>query len=110
MIDSILNKRNRPFRVIVSIVTVWAFLSSTLITDIAWAFKTEEKPQELFLNHAISLPSSLGRIKDRYTGTIGKTIIHIQDAHCNYSCQKSIAGIADYLTANYGVKTALLEG
>ncbi|MDD5422907.1 MAG: hypothetical protein PHT32_05760, partial [Candidatus Omnitrophica bacterium] len=59
---------------------------------------------------AISILPSLGSISDSYRGTNGKTVIHIQDAHCNYSCQHSIDGLMDYLNKEYKVSTALLEG
>lgn len=59
----------------------------------------------------IDLPLSLGYIKERYKAEAEKpTIIYIQDAHCNYSCQKSIEGIIGYFSKNYGVNLAALEG
>ncbi|MBF0253275.1 MAG: hypothetical protein HQL29_05600 [Candidatus Omnitrophica bacterium] len=37
-------------------------------------------------------------------------VIHIQDAHCNYSCQKQISEIINYVNTKYGVDTLNLEG
>jgi hypothetical protein len=40
----------------------------------------------------------------------GKTVIHIQDAHCNYAAQRSIADILGYLSNEYGVYAVNCEG
>lgn len=59
----------------------------------------------------ISVPLNLGEIRDRFVGTNGKTIIHIQDAHCNYAAQNSIEGIIGSITATHGnVDLLSLEG
>jgi len=58
----------------------------------------------------LHLPASLGEIKKLYTGTNGKTVINIQDSHCNYSCQKNINLIFDLLSKKTNVDTALIEG
>ncbi|MFH1846805.1 MAG: glycosyltransferase, partial [Candidatus Omnitrophota bacterium] len=39
-----------------------------------------------------------------------KIVIHIQDAHCNYSAQQKISGIIKYLAQKYGINTINLEG
>jgi len=44
------------------------------------------------------------------TGSEHPIVINIQDAHTDYSCQKAIQGIAEYLSSEYGVSVALLEG
>ncbi|MCK4818513.1 hypothetical protein KA005_22275, partial [bacterium] len=56
------------------------------------------------------LPYSAGDIKTKFKGDPGKTVVHIQDAHCNYACQHKISDIIDYLNAEYGVDTLDLEG
>ncbi|MDD5633756.1 MAG: hypothetical protein PHW46_00575, partial [Candidatus Omnitrophica bacterium] len=38
------------------------------------------------------------------------TVIHIQDAHCNYDAQKKIAEIIKYLNEQYGITSVNLEG
>ncbi|UCD55313.1 MAG: tetratricopeptide repeat protein, partial [Candidatus Omnitrophota bacterium] len=58
----------------------------------------------------LEIPLNFGNVKNKHKGANGKTIIHIQDAHCNYSCQKSIKGILNYLTSEYDIDLALLEG
>ena len=39
-----------------------------------------------------------------------KTVIHLQDAHCNYAAQTKISEIIEYLTRTYDVDTINLEG
>ena len=57
------------------------------------------------------LPEYLGHIKDQYrSNKPNKTIIHIQDAHCNYAAQQKIAEIIGYINKEYGVSTVNLEG
>ena len=59
----------------------------------------------------LQLPLSLGYVKKIYSAETEKpTVIYIQDAHCNYSCQKSIEGIVGYFNKNYGVNLATVEG
>ncbi len=87
-----------------------------------------------------ALPPSLGAIKDawqpafagsrlgqNYTSSVVEkdnfglartvsgptnqfTIIHIQDAHCNYYAQHAIVKILEYLAKEYGISTINLEG
>ena len=40
----------------------------------------------------------------------GKTIVYIQDAHCNYEAQKNIANILEYLIKEHGIKMVFVEG
>jgi glucosamine-6-phosphate deaminase len=58
----------------------------------------------------LQVPLQLGNVVDHFKGNNGKTVIHIQDAHCYYSCQKSIEGLVRYLNREYGVDLALMEG
>ncbi len=65
-----------------------------------------------------TLPQSLGTIKDAWSSSNpltrspanSQTIIHIQDAHCNYYAQHAISGILEYLSKEYGASTINLEG
>ncbi len=65
-----------------------------------------------------SLPPFLGTVKDAWSSSNpltrspanSLTIIHIQDAHCNYYAQHAIANILEYLTREYGVAAINLEG
>ena len=58
----------------------------------------------------IKIPQTLGTLKDVYKGKSDKTVIHIQDAHCNYSCQQKIALILDILYKKWGFSAINLEG
>lgn len=56
-------------------------------------------PQELgYIQEAVQVPGS------------ERTVIHIQDAHCNYAAQKQISDILGYLTSEYGIDAVNCEG
>ncbi|HRZ14072.1 MAG TPA: hypothetical protein P5110_01050 [Candidatus Omnitrophota bacterium] len=60
-----------------------------------------------------SIPANLGNVKEIYqpeTTITSKTIIQIQDAHCNYEAQKNLAQILDYLVKNYNLRLIMVEG
>ncbi len=59
---------------------------------------------------SVSLPVRLGEIMSQFKGPLDKTIIHIRDAHCDYSAQHSIAGMVGYFRDTYGVDLIALEG
>jgi len=123
----------RPFKVIVSIITLWSFLFSTslgglsitaksAIVDKAWAatqsledFSGQPKDwsgswsSETDLD-SFYIPFNLGQVKKRVAGTNGKAIIHILDAHCDYSAQNAVASLISYINANYGTDIVFLEG
>ncbi|MFA5147407.1 MAG: hypothetical protein WC515_08535 [Candidatus Omnitrophota bacterium] len=112
--------------------TLVAFLFNIVSYDTAWAAGTSpsEFPHvgpdrnggpgvtnELRVN-TFALPEYLGRIKETWLPSskpdtrypIPNTVIHIQDAHCNYAAQHKIADILDYLNTKYGIDTINLEG
>ena len=96
----------------VSAITLCAFLSNTLFLDIGWARETASPPaiQEFNLD-TFALPLSLGHVKDTYKANNSKkTVIHIQDAHCNYYAQHKITDVIGYLNREYGISTVNLEG
>lgn len=98
------------YRAIISAITLCAFLSNTFFLDVSWAYSREATNVERVDIDRFNLPLNLGHIKDTYQGTNRKTIIHIQDAHCNYSCQKSLHNIIGYFSKEHGIDLALLEG
>lgn len=60
----------------------------------------------------LKLPSQIGSVKETYlspTGS-GKSIIQIQDAHCNYEAQKNLSRILEYLIKEQKVTLVLVEG
>ena len=102
------------FRRTVALITLIAFITTSLPVDMARAAGTpSELPgggsdraggagvlKELRVD-TFSLPASLGHIRDSWSSandpTIQRsshpTIIHIQDAHCNYAAQRKISDI-----------------
>ncbi len=56
-------------------------------------------------------PLEFSTLQEFHQGDAGKPlIIHIQDAHSNYSGQKNLAATLDYLIRKYGTTTVLVEG
>ncbi len=123
----------KMFRVITALVTLLCFLVTTGLGDVfvhtAWAAKAPlvqtvptgiEDP--LFVSElnieTFVLPQNLGTIEDTWSPSTErkiknkrrKTIIHIQDAHCNYDAQHKIARIIDHLGMKYGIDVVNLEG
>jgi phosphotransferase system HPr-like phosphotransfer protein len=114
----------KPFRVLVCLVTLVAFISTSVFSDAAWAVTTTpmftgrdvgaaDGPgnfKELNVD-TFTLPAFLGMINDQHNAGEGsKTVIHIQDAHCNYACQMRISEIIDHLAGEYGIRAVNLEG
>jgi hypothetical protein len=60
----------------------------------------------------LKLPAQMGMIKESYSANsgAGKTIIQIQDAHCNYEAQKKLASILEYLIKEQKIKLVMVEG
>lgn len=56
------------------------------------------------------IPENLATIKDRHQGTSGRTILYIQDAHCNFEAQSNNAKILEDLVKNYGFTLVAVEG
>jgi hypothetical protein len=61
------------------------------------------------------IPSQYGGVKEVFeaegTKQSGeKTIIYLQDAHCNYEAQKNMAKVLESLIEQYGLKLILVEG
>ncbi len=122
----------KPFKVIVSAITLMAFLFNTLSYDLAWAARTPLELTSVGPNRAggpglfkkldvstFALPESLGHIKDAWSPSSElrpttydqrPTIIHIQDAHCNYDAQHKTEEIIGYLNREYGIDVINLEG
>ena len=103
-----LSLKKEIYKRITSLITVCAFLANTVMADFAWALGAPRIEQ--YNACKIEVPFRFGSIEESYIGTNGKTVIHIQDAHCNYSCQESIKNLLGHLTDKYGVDLALLEG
>ncbi|MDD5439331.1 MAG: hypothetical protein PHS37_04015, partial [Candidatus Omnitrophica bacterium] len=103
----------------VSMVTLAAFVLSDAgmgpFAGCAWAVPSVRSPQQESAQindpRDFSLPPYLGSVKDSSFPPDGRRfVIHIQDAHCNYSAQHRIAEIIEYCTKTYGATTINLEG
>jgi len=121
---------------IAAIITLAAFVFNTVSQDYAYAarptvdpskfrdiLKTVDSLQRPFSIKDFQLPRYLGEVRDisipedilQSQNFIPKnrqeiTVIHIQDAHCNYDAQHSIAELVKYFSNIYGIRTINLEG
>ena len=130
----------RPFKVMVSAITLVAFFVNIFSYDLitlrqlgfsgqAWAAGTPlglsgdgskgAGGSGLFNELKVdtfALPENLGRVQFSWSAPHVKdrgrqaTIIHIQDAHCNYAAQKQVAAIIEYLRGHYGIEIVNMEG
>lgn len=82
---------------------------SDYILSRAWA--EDARPLSRLNINSFELPYKLGEVKDSciIPGS-KKTIIQIQDAHCNYFAQHKIDEIIAYLTDRYGIDIINMEG
>jgi|GEM_PF-5330371 len=62
------------------------------------------------LDGTIAVPPELGTLDEVFSGTSGKMVVYIQDAHDSLEAQENIAKIIKHLVANCGVKTVFEEG
>jgi chemotaxis methyl-accepting protein methylase/tRNA A-37 threonylcarbamoyl transferase component Bud32 len=97
-------------------VTALLIVFSLVFPFITWAFDGENYPlghfsssHVVYQGKSIVFPQNLGSVKQEFQGT-GKTIICIQDLHCNHEIQLNLAGIINYLSENYGLKLVGEEG
>ncbi len=65
------------------------------------------KPFDVDLWH---VPETYGTVKEAYRGKKDRTIIYIQDAHCNFEAQNNNSKILQDLISNYGVHLVAVEG
>jgi len=112
---------NRIFIKLTALLVVIAFMANFVFTDV-WAMSVDPASGTYFADgpgeadfafldaETFSIPSHLGQVVDHYKGSSGRTVVHIQDAHCNLFAQKKISDIIDYLNTEYGIRTLNLEG
>jgi hypothetical protein len=90
---------------------VWAARSPSGLTSVGLESIGSPSPLKSLSASTFTLPQELGYIKESAEApNSGRTVIHIQDAHCNYAAQKSIAEILNYLTTEYGIRAVNCEG
>lgn len=83
-----------------AVFTSLCFLFNDIIVEHAEA---TELSSSLISANEISIPANIGTIKDVFQGTSAKTVVHIQDAHCNRFAQEKINEILSYLYGEYGI-------
>ncbi len=115
--DRFLRKRNKMAGRVGSLAIAAVFFLNVVILDPAAAVTNVPVP---FIAHPAGpvefnpsdfvLPSHLGYADDISKGPSNKTVIHIQDAHCNYAAQMAIYNLIAYLRKTYDVRLLNLEG
>ena len=98
--------RHKPLKALVAAITLVAFLFNTVSYDLAWAAQpmltqtVSPSPFKALNVDTFALPGYMGTIRDSWSApertthdARRATIIHIQDAHCNYYAQKKISEI-----------------
>ncbi|MGB2601846.1 MAG: metallophosphoesterase [Candidatus Omnitrophota bacterium] len=116
-------KKKGPVQTMMCILVAGLFLFNVLMAEVAGALVNpvdfprtgptgSGAPQLLaeFDAGSLTLPENLGKIDYRHIGSSAKTVIHIQDAHCNYNVQKVIGELLDHLNTSYGIRAVNLEG
>lgn len=82
-----------------------AVFSVFAVSGISWAITSVR---------TIQIPTQFGTVKEAFDAPALRnskpTIIHIQDAHCNYEAQKNMAQILDSLVRQYNLKLIMVEG
>ncbi|MBN1527097.1 MAG: hypothetical protein JW919_05915, partial [Candidatus Omnitrophica bacterium] len=106
-----MTRYKNPYFILGACVTIVCFVFNTIATDVSWAFApVAQSPSSAVDVSGLKLPAFLGEVKEFHRGAKPKTVIHIQDAHCNLSAQKSIEEILRYLNASHGTRVIALEG
>lgn len=109
----ILRKRTISFRFLALTLAVSIFFTSL---PIDYARAAEAPRGHNYTPENFSIPKNLATIADSWSPDPASgpdnppTLIHIQDAHCNYYAQRKICEIIEYLNKNYGVSVVNLEG
>jgi len=108
---------------IISCITCLAFIVSSISTDF-FSYNANAN-DAITINpngvkhlsiETFQLPMNLGIVRDSWSSPNGnnnekdRIVVHIQDAHCNYGCQKKISEIIEFLHKEYGFETVNLEG
>src|SRR3989338_8058775 len=87
-----------------------------LASEVAFAAPSQAppalSPQQLLLRNpgALEVPAQFISLKEAHSGTNGRLILHIQDAHANLSGQKNMAAALDQILSRYKVSLILSEG
>ena len=98
-------------------------LSAFIVQDLSWAstlvpsyFSSETRralptPFDAIQNPSLlPIPHEAADMQEYHKGNNGKLIIHLQDAHANYSGQKHLADTLDFYMQKYDWSLILAEG
>ena len=89
----------------------WAAKVMTGLTSVGPDNTGSPAPLKELNADTFMLPQELGYIQEiSKAPNSSKTVVQIQDAHCNYFAQKQISQILNYLTSEYGVSAVNCEG
>jgi hypothetical protein len=100
-------------------ITRWLLAFSLCLSSTVWANADETEQSTLavpaqgprtFNLNEWHVPDTYGSIKEVYKGSSSKTVVYIQDAHCNFEAQQNNANILQDLVRNYGVHLVAVEG
>ena len=98
----------------VSLVLVFAF--SMVNTSYASTEKDALAPTSIISSEMplsvddVGIAIDAGTIKSSFSGSAGKMVIHIQDAHCNFEAQSNINKMLDQLTKECSIDVISVEG
>lgn len=86
-----------------------------LLPSIGWAFAPAERSRTgAASGHPETppwnVPENLGRITARYFQGPAQTVIYIEDLHCQYEVQQTIAALLEYLSGRWKIGLIGLEG
>ena len=105
--------RKSPLFKTISLFLVFTFLSynvSFAVTEENVNPSDFTDSESVLTVNDIGVAIDSGTIKSRYSGDSGRTIVHIQDAHCNYEAQSNITKILEQLTKECGISIISVEG
>jgi len=93
-------------------ILVFTFVSTSIVTPGQFAYAAPVEPLSQLLNReAFKLPAELGKVSEIIPVPGAKNlIIHIEEAHANYSAQTNIRDILHLLRKQYGIKQIFSEG
>lgn len=108
-------RRLRTIAAILAIAMMWqdvslAYPERTVSVPVASALSPQTSFAQTLDPSHLSIPFGQGFLTEAHTGSNGKCLILIQDAHANYSGQTSLAGILDFFMARYKKYLVLVEG
>src|SRR5688572_5737569 len=51
----------------------------------------------------LEVPTQFAIVKEHFTGTNGRLVVHVQDAHANFDAQKNLASTLQVLSGRYRI-------